>query len=71
MSEKSLGEMSVIDFIENILKAILEVLELDLRPAFNALMEPLMDLALALNPLPDYKETSYILDGDKPMRLEK
>ena len=60
--------MSIIDFMENVLKAIVEILELNLKEAFIAMMEPLMELTLLLNPLPDYLETFEIMDGDKPMR---
>ena len=60
--------MSIIDFMENVLKAIVEILELNLKEAFVAMMEPLMELTLLLNPLPDYLETFEIMDGDQPMR---
>ena len=60
--------MSIIDFMENVLKAIVEILELNLKEAFVAMMEPLMELTLLLNPLPEYLETFEIMDGDQPMR---
>ena len=60
--------MSIIDFMENVLKAIVEILELNLKEAFVAMMEPLMELTLLLNPLPEYLETFEIMDGDEPMR---
>ena len=60
--------MSIIDFMENVLKAIVEILELNLKEAFVAMMEPLMELTLLLNPLPEYLETFEIMDGEQPMR---
>ena len=50
------------------LATLLSVLELGLKAEFIALMEPLMDLALLLNPLPEYQLTQDIRDGDQPMR---
>ena len=68
LKERNIQEMSIIDFMENVLKAIVEILELNLKEAFVAMMEPLMELTLLLNPLPDYLETFEIMDGDQPMR---
>jgi len=68
LKERNIQEMSIIDFMENVLKAIVEILELNLKEAFIAMMEPLMELTLLLNPLPEYLETFEIMDGDQPMR---
>merc|ERR1719192_1363413 len=43
-------------------------LEFDLRQLFVSLVDPLIEITIALNPLPEYKLTEYIMDGDKPMR---
>ena len=43
-------------------------LEFDLRQLFVSLVDPLVEITVALNPLPEYKLTDHIMDGDKPMR---
>ena len=43
-------------------------MERELKAEFIALMEPLMDLTLLLNPLPHYKHTLDIMDGHMSMR---
>ena len=68
MSNRGLGRGIVLDFIEEILKAIYEVLNNDLKEAFIKLMTPLMDLTLALHPLPEYQLDLNIRDGAQSMR---
>ena len=63
-----MDRISVLDWLEWVLGALLSVLERGLKAEFIALMEPLMDLALLLNPLPEYQLTQDIRDGDQPMR---
>ena len=63
-----MGEGSVLDFLEGLLKAIMLALEFDLRQLFVSLVDPLVEITVALNPLPEYKLTDHIMDGDKPMR---
>ena len=63
-----MGEGSVLDFLEELLKAIMLALEFDLRQLFVSLVDPLVEITVALNPLPEYKLTDHIMDGDKPMR---
>ena len=46
----------------------MNALEFDLRKLFVRLVDPLIEITIALNPLPEYKLTEYIMDGDKPMR---
>ena len=46
----------------------MNALEFDLRELFVTLVDPLIELTIALNPLPEYKLTEHIMDGDKPMR---
>ena len=41
---------------------------MNIKEAFIALMDPLLDLTLSLNPLPNYKLTIDIKDGEMPMR---
>ena len=54
--------------IEWLLRSLMAAMERELKQAFIALMEPLMDLTLALNPLPHYKLSVDIMDGHQPMR---
>ena len=68
MSKRGLGRGIVLDFIEEILKAIYEVLNNNLKEAFIKLMTPLMDLTLALHPLPEYQLDLNIRDGAQSMR---
>ena len=68
MSKRGLGRGIVLDFIEEILKSIMDVLNNDLKEMFIQLMEPLMDLTLLLNPLPEYQLHPNIKDGELPMR---
>ena len=68
ISERGLGQGSILDFLEGLLKAIMNALEFDLRELFVTLVDPLIELTIALNPLPEYKLTEHIMDGDKPMR---
>ena len=63
-----MGDGHVLDFLERLLKAIMNALEFDLRKLFVRLVDPLIEITIALNPLPEYKLTEYIMDGDKPMR---
>ena len=65
---KDMDSISVLDWLEWVLGALLSVLERGLKAEFIALMEPLMDLALLLNPLPEYQLMQDIRDGDQPMR---
>ena len=54
--------------IEWLLRSLMAAMERELKQAFISLMEPLMDLTLALNPLPHYKLSVDIMDGHLPMR---
>ena len=63
-----MDSVSVLDWLEWVLGTLLSVLERGLKAEFIALMEPLMNLALLLNPLPQYQLTQDIRDGDQPMR---
>ena len=54
--------------IEWLLRSLMAAMERELKQEFIALMEPLMDLTLALYPLPHYKLTVDIMDGHLPMR---
>jgi len=63
-----LGRSGVLDFLEAILKAIMRALELDLREVFIILVEPIVELAVMLNPLPEYQFTKVPMDGDMEMR---
>ena len=63
-----LSRLSVIDMIEWLLRGLMAAMERELKQALIALMEPLMDLTLALNPLPHYKLSVDIMDGHQPMR---
>ena len=65
---RDMDRISVLDWLEWVLGALLSVLERGLKAEFIALMEPLMDLALLLNPLPEYQLMQDIRDGDQPMR---
>jgi len=40
----------------------------DLRPMFNAMVDPLVQLAILLNPLPEYHLTKEPMDGNMEMR---
>ena len=64
-----MAEGSVLDLLGGLLKSIMLALEFDLRELFVSLVDPLIEITIALNPLPEYKLTEYIMDGDKPMRL--
>jgi len=63
-----LAGSGILDLLEAIMKGIVRALELDLRWVFNALVTPLVKLAILLNPLPEYQLTSYPMDGDQEMR---
>ena len=63
-----MSRSTVIDVIEWLLRSLMAAMERELKQAFIALMEPLMDLTLALNPLPHYKLSVDIMDGHGPMR---
>ena len=62
------GRGGLLAFIESIMKGMMTALELDLKDVFNALVAPLIDLAIVMNPLPGYQYTTNIMDGDKVMR---
>ena len=51
------------------MKAIMNALEFDLREVFVALVDPLIEITIALKPLPEYQLTDSIMDGSQPMRL--
>eukprot|EP00091_Calanus_sinicus_P000280 TRINITY_DN10215_c0_g1_i1.p2 TRINITY_DN10215_c0_g1~~TRINITY_DN10215_c0_g1_i1.p2 ORF type:complete len:103 (-),score=37.14 TRINITY_DN10215_c0_g1_i1:48-356(-) len=63
-----LGRGGLLAFIEALMKGMMTALELDLKDVFNALVAPLIDLAIVMNPLPGYQYTTNIMDGDKVMR---
>ena len=54
--------------IEWLLRSVMVAMERELKQVFIDLMEPLMDITLALNPLPHYKLSVDIMDGHLPMR---
>jgi len=58
----------LLSFVESLMKAIMNALELNLKDVFNALVAPLIDLAITMNPLPEYQYTSTIMDGTQEMR---
>jgi len=58
----------VLAFIEALMKGMMNALELDLKDVFNALVAPLIELAITMNPLPEYQYTTTILDGTREMR---
>merc|ERR1711970_1026704 len=58
----------VVDFVEALMRGIMSALELNLKEIFVALVNPLIDLAVAMNPLPEYQFTSTIMDGAREMR---
>ena len=68
VSARGVELSSILNFLESLLKAIMNALDFDLRELFVALVDPLIELTLALNPLPEYQLTESIMDGDQPMR---
>ena len=68
VSARGVAQSSILSFLESLLKAIMNALDFDLREVFIALVDPLIELTLALNPLPEYQLTESIMDGDQPMR---
>merc|ERR1719244_1368259 len=58
----------VLAFIEALMKGMMNALELDLKDVFNALVAPLIELAITMNPLPEYQYTTTIMDGTQEMR---
>merc|ERR1711915_1134827 len=58
----------LVSFIEALMKGMMTALELDFKDLFIALVNPLVDLAVELNPLPEYQYTSYVTDGLGEMR---
>jgi hypothetical protein len=58
----------LLDLLEALMKGIIRSLDLDLRWLFNALVAPLVQLAVATNPLPEYQYTLEPMDGDQEMR---
>merc|ERR1719430_2933852 len=50
------------------MKGMMNALEVNLKDVFNALVAPLVDLAVAMNPLPEYQYTTTIMDGTQEMR---
>ena len=69
LSVSDLGESSILNVLEGLLKAIMNALEFDMRELFVALVDPLIEITIALKPLPEYQLTEYIKDGEKPMRF--
>merc|ERR1711970_1155516 len=58
----------VVDFVEALMRGIMSALELNMKEVFVALVNPLVDLAVAMSPLPEYQFTSTIMDGTQEMR---
>ena len=68
MSPGGIRKCSLLDFLEALLKSIMNALEFDLRELFVALVDPLIEITIALKPLPEYQLTDSIMDGSQPMR---
>ena len=72
-----LREAKVGDVLEGLMAGMLRLLDFfgdswmryDLRPIFNALVNPLVQLAIVLNPLPEYQLTTEPMDGNMEMRF--
>ena len=79
LSKRSGGlrEAKVGDVLEGLMAGMLRLLDFfgdswmryDLRPIFNALVNPLVQLAIVLNPLPEYQLTTEPMDGNMEMRF--
>merc|ERR1719312_1421259 len=67
-SKSGLRNIGLLDFVEALMKGIMSALELNLKDVFNALVAPLIDLAITMSPLPEYQYTSNIMDGTQEMR---
>ena len=68
LDEKFNGEYPASDVVDQLLEAIKDALENNLKWLFIQLVKPVMKIAAALDPLPEYKETASVLDDDKPMK---
>ena len=63
------------DVLEGLMAGMLRLLDFfgdswmryDLRPMFNALVNPMVQLAIVLNPLPEYQLTTEPMDGSMEM----
>jgi len=62
------GRGGLIAFIEALMKGMMTALQLDFKDVFIALVNPLIDLTILLNPLPEYQYTNTVMDGDQEMR---
>merc|ERR1711970_666872 len=62
------GRGGLIAFIEALMKGMMTALQLDFKDVFIALVNPLVDLTILLNPLPEYQYTSTVMDGEQDMR---
>jgi len=67
-SKSGLGNIGLLDFVEALMKGIMSALEVNMQDIFVALVTPLVDLAVAMSPLPEYQYTSTIMDGSQEMR---
>jgi len=63
-----LARSNVMDFVEAVMKAIMSALAADFKEMFVVLVAPLVELAVVLNPLPEYLLTPVPMDGDQEMR---
>ena len=63
-----IGNGGLLDFVEGLMRGILSALEMNFKEVFVALVTPLVDIAVALNPLPEYQFTTMVMDGDLEMR---
>ena len=76
MGPGGLREAKVGDVLEGLMAGMLRLLDLfgdswmryDLSPMFNALVNPMVQLAIVLNPLPEYQLTTEPMDGSMEMR---
>ena len=51
----------LLDWVGRVLAALLTALDRDMKEVFIALVNPLVDLAVLLNPLPDYQVVNIVL----------
>ena len=68
VQDGGLGVAGLLDLLEALMAGILRALETDLRVVFHMLVAPLVELTVAMNPLPEYQYTLEPMDGDGEMR---
>ncbi len=62
------GDYPGSEVIDQLLDAIKDALNNNLKWLFSMLVKPVMKIAAALDPLPEYKTTTTVMDGDSPMK---